>query len=65
MLIIFLYEHADFSAPLTKPTTKHLLAPIETGAARVFNLLHSSSKSQKLPQDKGIFNKISTFRVHL
>ncbi|EGG9706673.1 AraC family transcriptional regulator, partial [Salmonella enterica] len=25
----FLYEHAEFSAPLTKPTTKHLLAPIE------------------------------------
>ncbi|EGL9678320.1 AraC family transcriptional regulator, partial [Salmonella enterica] len=48
----FLYEHAEFSAPLTKPTTKHLLAPIETGVARVFNLLHSSNKSQKLPQDK-------------
>ncbi|EAB8879056.1 AraC family transcriptional regulator [Salmonella enterica subsp. enterica] len=48
----FLYEHADFSAPLTKPTTKHLLAPIETGVARVFNLLHSSNKSQKLSQDK-------------
>ncbi|EDY2605384.1 AraC family transcriptional regulator, partial [Salmonella enterica] len=48
----FLYEHAEFSAPPTKPTTKHLLAPIETGVARVFNLLHSSNKNQRLPQDK-------------
>ncbi|ELJ2160873.1 AraC family transcriptional regulator [Salmonella enterica] len=48
----FLYEHAEFHAPLTKPTTKHLLAPIETGVARVFDLLYTSNKNQKLQQDK-------------
>lgn len=48
----FLHEYTEFSVTLTKPTKKYLLAPIETGVTRVFNLLYSSNKSQKLPQDK-------------
>ncbi|AGR61502.1 AraC family transcriptional regulator [Salmonella bongori] len=48
----FLYEHEGLSVPLTKPIKKYLLAPIETGISRVFNLLHTSNKAQKLSKDK-------------
>ncbi|ECG8591769.1 AraC family transcriptional regulator [Salmonella enterica subsp. salamae] len=48
----FLYEHEGCPASLIKPVKKYLLAPIETGISRVFNLLHTSNRTQKLSKDK-------------